>query len=247
MSEPAAAVAVLHALNPGSVLLMRRAERHGDPWSGHWSFPGGRREPGDPNLIATALRELREECAVDLAHTHFETALRPRVAGQRTRPLMLVAPFVFTVDSELDAVPDLEEATEARWLPLGHFQDPANHRLARIPGLDLDALFPAVDLPGFPLWGFTYRVLTDWLGLVPPPGNGREQASLLAASRFYELLSGGKPPAWKNREAILGGKARRELLENLSGEIPNVNAIEFRPGGVHIRGLDFEDYVILEP
>ena len=41
-----AAVAVVLTPDPDSVLLIRRAERTGDPWSGHMALPGGRREAG---------------------------------------------------------------------------------------------------------------------------------------------------------------------------------------------------------
>ena len=37
-----------------ALLLMRRAERAGDPWSGHVSFPGGRVDPRDPSTRAAA-------------------------------------------------------------------------------------------------------------------------------------------------------------------------------------------------
>ena len=43
------------------LLYIKRARRSGDPWSGHVSFPGGRGEPGDANVFATAGRELLEE------------------------------------------------------------------------------------------------------------------------------------------------------------------------------------------
>src|SRR5215472_6528479 len=49
MRAPEAAVAIVHARgapsgsDAESVLLIRRTERPNDPWSGHWSFPGGRR------------------------------------------------------------------------------------------------------------------------------------------------------------------------------------------------------------
>jgi 8-oxo-dGTP pyrophosphatase MutT (NUDIX family) len=53
MAEPDAAVAIVHARGAAdSVLLIRRAEREADPWSGHWSFPGGRREPEDRDPVA---------------------------------------------------------------------------------------------------------------------------------------------------------------------------------------------------
>ena len=56
-----AAVAVIVAPDPDAVLLIRRAERSGDPWSGHIGLPGGRLDPADQSLRDTALRETREE------------------------------------------------------------------------------------------------------------------------------------------------------------------------------------------
>ena len=38
-----AAVSIVLAPNPDSLLLIRRAERTGDPWGGHMALPGGRR------------------------------------------------------------------------------------------------------------------------------------------------------------------------------------------------------------
>ena len=52
-----AAVAVLIAPDPDAILLIRRADRLGDPWSGHMALPGGRREAEDPDLLATVIRE----------------------------------------------------------------------------------------------------------------------------------------------------------------------------------------------
>ena len=73
MTEAEAAVAIVQAHGEReSVLLMRRAEREGDSWSGHWSFPGGWRQAGDRDLLCTALRELEEECGVRLAREHLQ-------------------------------------------------------------------------------------------------------------------------------------------------------------------------------
>src|SRR5262245_34151321 len=49
------------------ILLIRRAERPTDLWSGHMAFPGGRRSPEDRDLLATAVRETEEEVGLDLA------------------------------------------------------------------------------------------------------------------------------------------------------------------------------------
>lgn len=167
-AEPQAAVAIIRARQPReSILLIRRSEREEDPWSGHWSFPGGRRDPDDPDLLHTALRELEEECGIRLGREHTEAALPPVLARRRTGPFVLVAPFVFEVDFELPTVLDPREAVEAVWVPLDRWRDPTRHSLMAVPGLPGDWLFPAIDLNGMPLWGFTYRLGTDWLGLIP--------------------------------------------------------------------------------
>jgi 8-oxo-dGTP pyrophosphatase MutT (NUDIX family) len=48
------------------LLLVKRAEYPGDPWSGHVAFPGGRAEPDDASPWHTAARETWEETGLDL-------------------------------------------------------------------------------------------------------------------------------------------------------------------------------------
>jgi 8-oxo-dGTP pyrophosphatase MutT (NUDIX family) len=163
MPEPDAAVAIVHARAADSVLLIRRAERDADAWSGHWSFPGGRREPADPDLLHTALRELEEECGIRLARERLETALPPAVARRKVGRFLLVAPFVFGVDGEEPVKLDPQEAADAMWVPLNVLRDEERHALRSVPGLPPDLRYPSIELKGVPLWGFTYRLIADWL------------------------------------------------------------------------------------
>jgi 8-oxo-dGTP pyrophosphatase MutT (NUDIX family) len=162
-AQPEAAVAILHAQSPEeSILLIRRAARLDDPWSGHWSFPGGRRSTQDQDLLDTALRELDEECGIRLPRQSMETALPVTIAG-RAGPQVTVAPFVFRVSEPLPTVLDPREAVQALWLPVSTLRDPARHSLQAIPGMPAEPRFPAINLNGMPLWGFTYRLLKEWL------------------------------------------------------------------------------------
>lgn len=165
-----AAVAIVHSRTEDSILLIRRSEREDDPWSGHWSLPGGRSEAGDPDALHTALRELEEECGIHLSREHLKTELPPAHARRKTGPRLVVAPFVFDVEAELPVVLDQREAVEAKWIPLSLLLDAAQHCVCAVPGMPLDMLFPAVVLGTVPLWGFTYRLLSHWLGVVPESG-----------------------------------------------------------------------------
>ena len=70
-----AAVAVILAPDPDALLLIRRAERAGDPWSGHMALPGGRQEPTEPDLFTTAVRETAEEVGLTLGRRNLIGAL----------------------------------------------------------------------------------------------------------------------------------------------------------------------------
>jgi 8-oxo-dGTP pyrophosphatase MutT (NUDIX family) len=229
MSEAEAAVAILHARAPEeSVLLMRRAERADDSWSGQWSLPGGRRDPGDVDLLHTALRELEEECGIRLRREDVETVMPQRLARRRVGPFLLVAPFVFRVESELATILDPLEAAHAEWVPLSRLRDLGRHRLRPVPGIPPDTLFPAVDLDCAPLWGFTYRLLSDWLGLSPA---GDPEA---VVERFLE------------ERGLRDGRGE-DLMERLGRPGPavlGINRVEVRPEEIRILGPKFEEYVV---
>jgi 8-oxo-dGTP pyrophosphatase MutT (NUDIX family) len=166
MADPEAAVAIVRARAPEeSILLIRRTERAGDPWSGHWSLPGGRRDPQDSDLLHTALRELAEECAILLTPEQLETALPATSVGRLLGPRMVVAPFVFSIENELPTIADPEEAAEAIWVPARILRDPARHAIHSVPGMPPHQQFPGIELNGVPLWGFTYKLVTSWLGV----------------------------------------------------------------------------------
>lgn len=255
MAEPDAAVAIVHARGTAdSVLLIRRAERKADAWSGHWSFPGGRREAKDRDPLHTALRELEEECGVRLARARLAAPLPPAVARRGVGPFLLVAPFVFHVDNELPAAPAPQEAVEALWVPLSVLRDPGRHTLRPVPGLPPEMRFPAIDLNGVPLWGFTYRLIADWLDLNPHERPIEEAGFQTARALLDALISHGcaLDHGWVDRDgakvaAVRGAIPVELVLAEVSGgatHIPRINMLETRPDAVRIVGLAFEEYLV---
>jgi 8-oxo-dGTP pyrophosphatase MutT (NUDIX family) len=261
MREPEAAVAILRTPEPDStILLMRRAERAGDAWSGHWSLPGGRRDESDIDLLATALRELQEECGIRLLREQLTTALEPMIARRRTGPFLLVAPFVFEIETELPTMLDATEAAGALWIPQSTLLDPTQHSLQCVPGLPAQTRFPAIDLPGAPLWGFTYRLLVDWLqiplreGATPAFEVARTILDFLLA-RGLSLRSTWHEKAPKNGDelgpvhtaAVTGAIPADAVLEHFSkpgAYVAQVNRLEVCQEYIRIYGLAFEEYRI---
>ena len=95
-TRAAVAIVVREGTDGPQVLLIRRAEHPGDAWSGHMAFPGGREDPGDESLLATAIRETFEELALDLRRMpSLRTELRERM---RVSPLCDASAFTRSLE-----------------------------------------------------------------------------------------------------------------------------------------------------
>ncbi len=160
-----AAVAVILTPDPDAVLLIRRAERAGDPWSGHLGLPGGRVSPDDSDLCATAMRETAEEvgCALDRARLLGQLDdVWPRTPLPR---LITVRPFVFGL-GDRPALRGSHEVAEAFWVPLAELRDPTIYRDVTLELRGESRRFPAYHLAQGVVWGLTERILTPLLTLL---------------------------------------------------------------------------------
>ena len=150
------------------VLLIRRADHPGDAWSGHMAFPGGREDPQDEHLLATAIRETLEEVGLDLAQAgRLLGQLAPLPAMARGRPVgMTIVPFIFELVTEAELRAS-EEVVEAVWVPLNPLlrgQLRTTFAVDRDGGERVD--LPAHDVGGRVVWGLTYRMLDSLFELL---------------------------------------------------------------------------------
>ena len=163
-----ASVALL--VRPGesdlNVLLIERPENPADPWSGHMALPGGRGAPDEPALT-TAIRETHEEVGVDLLADGMLVGRLDDVRPSPGGPQIAVSPFVFAVPGEITIAPDPREVASAVWIPLAHLADPASaaEHLHILPGGGR-LRFPALAYHHHVIWGLTYRMLIQFLGIV---------------------------------------------------------------------------------
>jgi 8-oxo-dGTP pyrophosphatase MutT (NUDIX family) len=162
---PRAAVAlVLREAGPGvELLFIRRAEHEKDPWSGHMGFPGGRAEPGDTSLEATAVRETLEETGLDLARSGVRLGALDEVnALARGRPVDLaIAPFVFRLRERLDGAPS-HEVVSLHWLPLERLLAAETRSILQYEHEGTVLELPCLRIEGLVIWGLTHRMFENF-------------------------------------------------------------------------------------
>lgn len=149
------------------ILMIKRAEREGDPWSGHMAFPGGRMDEVDANGYAVAVRETEEEVGLCLGP-------RDRCIGRlseiRARPRagilgMVVSPFVFLLEREVSFTPN-HEVAEVVWVPLEFLFDTDNRDEMTWSRLGPAISVPCYEYEGRCIWGLSLRMLDELMDLV---------------------------------------------------------------------------------
>ncbi|MEE9278908.1 MAG: CoA pyrophosphatase [Myxococcota bacterium] len=158
----AAVALILHEPEAGSpeILFIERATREGDPWSGHMALPGGRQEPEDADLQATAARETLEEVGVALRDPvgrldDFSGSRNPRV------PPLIVAPYVYEMASRPEVTVN-HEVSSAVWIPVQWILQPESSVEYEVERAELGQTFPAIRYDRYTVWGLTYRILTNF-------------------------------------------------------------------------------------
>lgn len=163
--EKKAAVAIVLADATHEILFIKRPVRPADPWSGHVALPGGRHEPLDPHLEATARRETWEEVGLQLSTELCWGALAPILATARVTVVpMWVTAHVYRIRGSAPALQlKPEEAESARWIPLERLLDPQHQNQVEVRRDGLNLKFPSWVVDDYTIWGLTYLIVRTFL------------------------------------------------------------------------------------
>ena len=157
-----ALVLVQHAVSSPELLLVKRAERDDDPWSGQMALPGGRREPQDRDLAETACREAHEETGVDLSVAELLGELDDLHPRMRVLPSIVVRPFVFALDRR-PAVRLSPEVTLYVWASLSDLKAAGGVSTLTVRGQTLEV--PSYRVGPHVVWGMTERIIKPLIDL----------------------------------------------------------------------------------
>jgi 8-oxo-dGTP pyrophosphatase MutT (NUDIX family) len=162
-----AAVTVILRTDPddAQALIIKRAEHPRDPWSGHLALPGGRAEPVDADLLATATRETLEEIGLNLLAGGAFIGRLPKLTPKNPRlPQIEITPFVALAPPEIKLQFSAEVA-DAFWVSLRelHQTGMADRYTMQLDGSARS--WPAYPSAGGPIWGITGSILNNFLRL----------------------------------------------------------------------------------
>jgi ADP-ribose pyrophosphatase YjhB (NUDIX family) len=165
----AAVVLLLRAGTAGvEILLIKRAERDDDPWSGHVALPGGREEPTDRSLEETAIRETREEIGLDLTQAGEVLGALDDLEPRSAPRAIVVRPFVAVLRADTPLALS-DEVAAAFWVPLAVLtaSEAVVESIVRVGGTERRvASFRHGE---YVVWGMTERILRQLLSVLAHP------------------------------------------------------------------------------
>lgn len=140
-------------------ILLTLRSPHLSSHSGEVAFPGGKWEPGDPDLCFTALREANEEVGLVPAEVSVIGELSPCYTRAGTR----VKPYVARVPAGSRLTPNPGELADLFWLPLRVLQEDQRVRTDIFDFSGVEHWAPVYEYDYFKIWGFTARVLVEFM------------------------------------------------------------------------------------
>lgn len=133
---------------------------------GQVSYPGGKRDPEDTSLIATALRETHEEIGLPPEQVEVVAPL----SQVMSRYGILVTPYVGLVPEDHPVEPNPDEIESVFRVPISFFLEDRRERTDALSFLNHTFYVPCYRWERYQIWGLSAVVLVDFLNAVYDAG-----------------------------------------------------------------------------
>jgi len=161
-----AAVLICFVNNSGSdrdIVLIRRNEYDG-VHSGQISFPGGKYENGDTDMVHTALREAEEETNIMESDVEVIGEISPVFIPPSN---FYVTPVIAWARKQPKLIPDPSEVSEILTISLDDLMNPANRQVRNIAHREFKFIdVPCFYIQGNVIWGATAMMLMELLDIL---------------------------------------------------------------------------------
>lgn len=147
----------------GPEILFTRRSWNMRSHPGQISFPGGRKDPEDATLLATALRETEEEVGIDRSLvTHVGELNRLTTVSSPA----YIAPYVGVLPPQPELTISEAEVDGVLHIPLAELLDPSIYRQEIWRFGDTSASITFFEFEGDTLWGATARMVRNLLEVI---------------------------------------------------------------------------------
>lgn len=155
--RPASVLVPLVEREGGLTVLLTQRTTNLPSHGGQISFPGGRQQPEDKDVVATALRETREEIGLDAERITVIGTLDTYITGTG----FVVTPIVGIVTPPFELQPDPGEVADVFEVPLAFFLNPANHEMRSAVWQGRERHFYVMPFEDRYIWGATAGMLKN--------------------------------------------------------------------------------------
>jgi 8-oxo-dGTP pyrophosphatase MutT (NUDIX family) len=161
--------------NPEMVFTLRSSNL--STHRGQVAYPGGKRDPADLSLAATALRETHEEIGLPPE----QVSLISPLSQVMSRYGILVTPYVGVIPDESAMTANPDEIESIFRVPLSFFLEDRRERTDQLTFLNSTIYVPCYRWQRYQIWGLSAVVLVEFMNAVydaginimEPPEGGR--------------------------------------------------------------------------
>lgn len=152
------------------VLMIKRAQRKGDPWSGQMGFPGGKRDADDTSNWEAAKRELFEEIGVDAEQSTRQVVCLSdmKSISNVAHRSMAITPYILQATEDFELCPN-EEVADTIWVPLSFIENEYNRQTMNWTRRGVRVELPCYYFQGQHIWGMSLVMLDEMLHALSSP------------------------------------------------------------------------------